>query len=83
MLSRGSSFDGLAGQPREVSIDHHCDQLLERDLRLPPKHAASSLSLNPTLGPPQHNTTTATARYGTAAATSWERLHPRLTHRGS
>jgi hypothetical protein len=25
---------------------------------------------------------TETARYGTAAATSWDRMHPRLTHRG-
>jgi hypothetical protein len=25
---------------------------------------------------------TETARYGTAAATAWDRMHPRLTHRG-
>ena len=31
---------------------------------------------------PQHTTSTETTRYGTAAATSWDRLHPRLTHRG-
>ncbi|MEX5637327.1 transposase, partial [Parafrankia sp. FMc2] len=30
---------------------------------------------------PQHTTTTPTSRYGTATATSWNRLHPRLTHR--
>jgi hypothetical protein len=29
-----------------------------------------------------HSTTTQTTRYGTARARSWDRLHPRLTHRG-
>ena len=28
-------------------------------------------------------TTTATTRYGTAAAQAWDRLHPRLTHRSA
>jgi hypothetical protein len=31
---------------------------------------------------PAHITTTQTSRYGTAVARSWDRLHPRLTHRG-
>ena len=31
---------------------------------------------------PQHSTSTDTSRYGTATATSWDRVHPRLTHRG-
>ena len=31
---------------------------------------------------PQHTTSTDTTRYGTAVATSWDRVHPRLTHRG-
>jgi hypothetical protein len=31
---------------------------------------------------PQHTTSTQTTRYGTAEATSWDRVHPRLTHRG-
>jgi hypothetical protein len=31
--------------------------------------------------PPQHTTSTRTARYGRAIATSWDRPHPRLTHR--
>jgi hypothetical protein len=30
-----------------------------------------------------HSTTTQTTRYGTARACSWDRLHPKLTHRGS
>jgi hypothetical protein len=33
------------------------------------------------LAEPQHTTTTATTRCGTAKASSWDRLHPRLTHR--
>lgn len=32
---------------------------------------------------PDQATSTTTTRYGTAAATAWTRLHPRLTHRGS
>ncbi len=31
---------------------------------------------------PTHTTTTQTSRYGAAAARCWDRLHPRLTHRG-
>src|SRR6266540_4256830 len=30
-----------------------------------------------------HTTTTQTTRYGTAVASSWDRLHPRLTHRAA
>lgn len=32
---------------------------------------------------PAHRTTTQTTRYGTAQACSWDRLHPKLTHRGT
>jgi hypothetical protein len=32
---------------------------------------------------PQHSTTNETTRYGTAVARSWDRLHPRLTHRAA
>jgi hypothetical protein len=31
---------------------------------------------------PVHTTTTQTSRYGTAVARSWDRCHPKLTHRG-
>ncbi len=31
---------------------------------------------------PDVTTDTDTARYGTATATAWDRMHPRLTHRG-
>lgn len=34
------------------------------------------------LAEPTHTTITETTRYGTATASSWDRVHPRLTHRG-
>ncbi|WP_329492797.1 NF041680 family putative transposase [Kitasatospora herbaricolor] len=50
----------------------------------PPKHGGEFALAKPDTWPePQHTTTTDTTRYGTALATSWDRLHPRLTHRGS
>jgi hypothetical protein len=49
----------------------------------PPKHGPEFALDRPATWPqPQHTTTTQTTRYGTATATSWDRLHPRLTHRG-
>ncbi|MEX5637854.1 NF041680 family putative transposase [Parafrankia sp. FMc2] len=48
----------------------------------PPKHGPEFALDRPATWPePQHTTTTNTSRYGTATATSWNRLHPRLTHR--
>jgi hypothetical protein len=40
----------------------------------PPRHLATT---------PQHTSHTPTTHYGTAIASSWDRLHPRLTHRTS
>jgi hypothetical protein len=49
----------------------------------PPKHGPEFALNKPATWPaPAHTTITDTARYGTATATSWERVHPRLTHRG-
>ncbi len=49
----------------------------------PPKHGPEIALNKPTTWPqPQHTTNTDTSRYGTATATSWDRVHPRLTHRG-
>lgn len=49
----------------------------------PPRHGPEFALNKPATWPrPQHITTTETSRYGTATATSWDRLHPRLTHRG-
>ncbi len=48
----------------------------------PPKHGPEfALDRPATWSAPQHTTITNTSRYGTATATSWNRLHPRLTHR--
>jgi DDE superfamily endonuclease len=48
----------------------------------PPKHGGEFALARPESWPtPQHTTSTQTTRYGTAVATSWDRLHPRLTHR--
>lgn len=47
-----------------------------------PKHGPEFALNKPVTWPePQHATTTETTRYGTAKASSWDRLHPRLTHR--
>jgi DDE superfamily endonuclease len=49
----------------------------------PRKHGPEFALARPATWPePAHTTTTATIRYGTATATSWDRLHPRLTQRG-
>ena len=48
----------------------------------PPRHGGEFALARPETWPaPQHITSTNTTRYGTARASSWERLHPRLTHR--
>jgi hypothetical protein len=49
----------------------------------PPRHGPEIALNKPATWPqPQHSTSTDTSRYGTATATSWDRVHPRLTHRG-
>jgi hypothetical protein len=48
----------------------------------PRKHGDEFALADPSNWPaPQHVTTTATTRYGAAEASSWDRLHPRLTRR--
>ncbi|MBT2210183.1 transposase [Actinomadura sp. NEAU-AAG7] len=50
----------------------------------PPKHGTEFVFGDPaTWDAPQTETTTATTRYGTAVATAWDRLHPRLTRRAA
>lgn len=49
----------------------------------PPRHGPVLKLAQPDSWPtPDHATTTETARYGTAAASAWGRMHPRLTRRG-
>ena len=48
----------------------------------PRKHGRELALADPAACPdPQVTTSTATSRYGTAAAAAWDRVHPRLTHR--
>ncbi|MFI1585092.1 NF041680 family putative transposase [Embleya sp. NPDC020630] len=50
----------------------------------PPKHGGEFVFGQPdTWGEPQAATITETTRYGTAVATAWDRLHPRLTRRSA
>jgi hypothetical protein len=48
----------------------------------PPRHGPEIALNRPDTWPePAHTTRTETTRYGTAVATSWDRVHPRLTRR--
>src|SRR6266498_2727671 len=50
----------------------------------PPRHGTELKLADEKTWPAPHVTTvTATTRYGTAVACSWDRLHPRLTHRSA
>jgi len=50
----------------------------------PRKHGGVFTLADPDSWPtPEHTTDTDTTRYGHAQAQAWNRLHPRLTHRGS
>ncbi|MFC9976719.1 NF041680 family putative transposase [Spirillospora sp. NPDC127200] len=50
----------------------------------PPKHGGEFVFGDPTTwGAPHARTTTPGTRYGTAVATAWDRLHPRLTRRAA
>jgi hypothetical protein len=80
----------LADLPVEVLGRIRSDRVLRlpRPPRLPgtngrpPKHGPEFALAKPDTWPePQHTTTTDTTRYGTARASSWDRVHPRLTHR--
>ena len=51
----------------------------------PRRHGAEFALAHAADGPPPRvsTTTTDTTRYGTARAQAWDRLHPRLAHRGA
>ena len=50
----------------------------------PARHGADFTFKDPQTWPQAaHSTTTPTTRYGAARARSWDRLHPKLTHRGT
>jgi hypothetical protein len=81
----------LADLPVEVLGRIRSDRVLRlpQPPRLPgaigrPLEHGPEIALDtPTTWPePVHTTITETTRYGTATASSWDRIHPRLTHRG-
>ena len=50
----------------------------------PTRHGPEFALADPATWPgPRITTTTVTSRYGTAVASAWDRLHPRLTHRAA
>ena len=50
----------------------------------PRKHGGELALADPATSPaPQVTTTTLTSRYGTAVTAAWDRVHPRLIHRGA
>lgn len=83
----------LAGLPVEVLGRMRSDRVMRRSTPArvhdpkggrPPKHGGEFVFGQPaTWGEPQAATTTETTRYGTANATAWDRLHPRLTRRSA
>ena len=82
----------LADLPVEVLGRIRADRVLRlsaparqpTDIGRPPKHGGEFRLADPTTWPEPHVTTsTATSRYGTARASAWDRLHPRLTHRAA
>ena len=80
----------LADLPVELVGRLRCDRVLRlpKPPRLPgmigrpPKHGPQIALDQPATWPQaQHTTSTDTTRYGIAVATSWDRVHPRLTRR--
>jgi hypothetical protein len=80
----------LADLPVQVLVRMRSDRVLRRGAppRLPaangrpPRHGSEFLFGDPgSWGDPDTHTATDTRLYGTATARSWNRLHPRLTHR--
>jgi hypothetical protein len=82
----------LAGLPVELLGRLRSDRVLQ--LPAPPcppgrngrprKHGGELALADPATWPaPQVTTSMATSRYGTAVAAAWDRVHPRLTHRGA
>ncbi|MEY9950560.1 NF041680 family putative transposase [Kitasatospora sp. GAS1066B] len=82
----------LNGLPVQVLARMRSDRVLRRACppRLPgttgrpPRHGGEFVFGQPdTWGVPDAQTVTETRLYGTATARSWDRLHPKLTHRSS
>jgi DDE superfamily endonuclease len=82
----------LAGLPVDVLGRLRSDRVLQRPAPprqpgtrgRPRKHGGELALAGPATWPaPQITTSTVTSRYGTAAASAWDRVHPRLTRRAA
>ena len=82
----------LADLPVEVLGRLRSDRVMQLPAPLRPpgtngrprKHGRELALASPATWPdPQITTSTVTSRYGTAVATAWDRVHPRLTHRAA
>lgn len=96
LLVADAGYDGprlahvLADLPVTVLVRMRSDRVLRRatparppgTMGRPPRHGDEFVFGDPaTWGTPEVATRTETRLYGLAAAKSWDRLHPRLTHR--
>jgi len=82
----------LAGLPVELLGRLRADRVMQLPalarqpgtMGRPRKHGRELALADPATWPaPQVTTSTATSRYGTAVASAWDRVHPRLTHRAA
>jgi hypothetical protein len=81
----------LADLPVQVLVRVRSDRVMQFPARprtpgtcgRPPRHGGEfRFTDEQSWQKPAHTTTTPTTRYGDAVACCWDRLHPRLTHRG-
>ena len=74
----------LLGRLRSDRVLHLPAPAPGRTTGRPARHGAEFRFADPTTWPEAEATTsTQTSRYGTAHASAWDRLHPRLAHRGA
>ncbi|MBB4928149.1 hypothetical protein FHR34_007244 [Kitasatospora kifunensis] len=74
----------LARMRSDRVLRRACPPRLPGTMGRPPRHGAEFVFGQPdTWGIPDAATVTETRLYGTATARSWDRLHPKLTHRSS
>lgn len=74
----------LARMRSDRVLRRACPPRLPGTMGRPPRHGGEFVFGQPdTWGTPDAQTDTDTRLYGTATARSWDRLHPKLTHRSS
>jgi len=83
-LLRDLPVQVLARMRSDRVLRRACPTRVPGALGRPPRHGGEFVFGDPaTWGTPDTDSTTDTRLYGTAFARSWNRLHPRLTHRSS